>query len=167
MTEGAHSAQYFALTNEQRVEMIDRLVKQCALDYRNWSRSAKRGYRWLNAATIAFSAAVPVVVLIAPLLSLSTQTPWVPALAGIFGACATLAKSVDSLLKNHETWLRNDAALNNISTEQTLFRVRAGVYGEPDVEKRVALYATRVEALVGAQVAQWTGAETAAQGHGA
>jgi hypothetical protein len=83
--------------NAERLAIIKMRIREMEAQYLRWSRSAKRGYRVLNFATIAFGAAVLTVVLGAPLLRVLEKSPFIASVAGIVGACATLAKSIDSL----------------------------------------------------------------------
>ena len=116
------------LSDQARVDQINTRVKEMQREYLKWSRSAKFGYHFWNVLAVVFSAAVPVIVLIAPAIGSSATAPWVPATAGILGAAATLAKSIDSIFKNHDTWLRNNSAFGKITSERFLFEERAGVY---------------------------------------
>jgi hypothetical protein len=150
-----------ALDDQARVAAIDRRVTEMQHQYLAWSRSAKLGYHFWNFLTILFSAAVPVVVLIAPLVGSSATAPWVAATAGILGALATLAKSIDSIYKNHDTWLRNNASYSKISSERFLFQERAGPYKNLKADERIATYAERVNAVIGAETESWSGAESA------
>jgi len=153
------------LSNDVRIHEIGKRIDVMQKSYLLWSRQAKEWYRWLNFATIAFSAAVPVVVVVAPLAGAAPSAPWVSALAGLFGALATLSKSIDSLWKNHDTWLRNDLAYGAITSERFLFNERAGPYRNiASVDERIALYAERVDSAISAEANQWTGAEKAPQG---
>jgi hypothetical protein len=102
------------LSDTDRVNQIEKRITEMAKLYREWSDSARMQYRALNGASIAFSAAVPVIVLIAPLFGADTRSPWIASVAGILGACATLCKSIDSLFKNHDTWLRNTDAFGRL-----------------------------------------------------
>jgi hypothetical protein len=150
-------------SNAERLAIIEARCRQMEALYLAWARGAKRGYRWLNIATIGFSAAVPVVVLVASLFG-ADKAAWVPACAGILGACATLAKSVDSLFKNHDTWLRNNDAFGRLRGEQFLFQERAGRYRQLSLDERISLYAERVEEIIGSETLSWTGAENRPQG---
>jgi hypothetical protein len=150
-----------ALDNQARIAAIDQRVSEMEREYLAWARSAKRGYHAWNFLTIVFSAAVPVVVLIAPLVGSSANAPWVPATAGILGALATLAKSIDSIYKNHDTWLRNNSSYGKLSSERFLFQERAGPYKNLAADDRISTYAERVNAVIGAESESWTGAESA------
>lgn len=149
------------LSDQARVDQINARVKEMQREYLKWSRSAKFGYHFWNVLTVVFSAAVPVIVLIAPAIGSSATAPWVPATAGILGAAATLAKSIDSIFKNHDTWLRNNSAFGKITSERFLFEERAGVYKGLSDSDRITLYAQRVNDLIGAESDQWTGTENA------
>jgi hypothetical protein len=151
------------LTDADRVKEIDKRIGTMERLYHQWSQGAKAQYRFWNNASIALSAAVPVVVLVPPLIGSDPKAAWVAALAGILGAGATLCRSIDSLYKNHDTWLRNNDAYGKLKGEHFLFYERAGPYKglEPDV--RITTYAERVESLIGSETGQWTSAEKAPQ----
>lgn len=151
------------LSDAKRVEEIERRVREMSALYLKWSHSAKNRYRALSIATIVFSAAVPVVVLLAPLAHASAQDPWVASVAGILGACATLSKSIDFLFKSHETWLRNNDCFGKLRSEQFLYDERAGVYKLLAQDGRISLYAERVNAVIASSTTSWTSAETASQ----
>lgn len=153
-------------TNAERVARIEARITEMEALYLQWARSAKRGYRTLNFATIAFSAAVPTVVLVAPLLQVDEKSPLIASVAGILGACATLAKSVDSLYKNHDTWLRNNESYGRLRGEQFLFQERAGQYRGLALDERISLYAERIETIIGSESTSWSGAEKSPQGGG-
>ena len=150
-----------ALSDDARVKRINQRVDEMRQHYYVWSRDAKRAYHFWNVLTIVFSAAVPIIVLIAPLVRAAPTDPWVPAVAGILGAAATLAKSIDSVYKNHDTWLRNNSSYGKITSEKFLFDERAGVYKNVPTPDAIALYAINVNNIIGAETEQWTGAETA------
>ena len=154
------------LSDQQRIEVIDRRVHEMGALYLKWSQSAKFRYRTLSVATISFSAAVPVVVLVAPLVQASPNAPWIASIAGILGACATLAKSVDFLFKSHETWLRNNDCFTRLHNEKFLFDERAGAYKTLAPSERISLYAEHVNAVIASSTTSWTSAETASQGSG-
>ena len=150
------------LDDAARIAAIDKRVDEMQRDYFRWAQSAKTGYHAWNFLTIVFSAAVPVVVLVAPLVGSSASAPWVPATAGILGALATLAKSIDSIYKNHDTWLRNNSSYSKISSERFLFQERAGPYRNlPAGTDRIAIYAERINDVIGDESTSWTGAESA------
>jgi hypothetical protein len=149
------------LSDKARIDQINARVGEMQRQYLKWSRSAKRGYHFWNVLTVVFGAAVPVVVLVAPAIGSSATAPWVPATAGILGAAATLAKSIDSIFKNHDTWLRNDSAFGKITSERFLFEERAGWYKNMTDSDRITLYAQRVNDAIGSESDQWTGTENA------
>jgi len=140
---------------------VAELSDKARIDQINGRVSAKRGYHFWNVLTVVFGAAVPVVVLVAPAVGSSATAPWVPATAGILGAAATLAKSIDSIFKNHDTWLRNNSAFGKITSERFLFEERAGVYKNLSDADRITLYAQRVNDTIGSESDQWTGTENA------
>jgi hypothetical protein len=150
-----------ALSDDARVQRINQRVEEMRKHYFVWSKAAKRSYHFWNVLTIVFSAAVPVVVLIAPLVHSAPTDPWVPAVAGILGAAATLSKSLDSVYKNHDTWLRNNSAYGKLTSERFMFEERAGVYKGISTPDAIALYAVNVNNLIGAETDQWSSAETA------
>ncbi|MFN2450342.1 MAG: DUF4231 domain-containing protein [Candidatus Baltobacteraceae bacterium] len=152
------------LSDAERIAEIDKRVVTMERMFLQWAQRAKAGYRFFNSATIIFGAAVPVIVLLAPLLGSDGHAPWVPAVAGILGALATLSKSIDSLYKNHETWLRNNDAYAKLKSEHFLFYERAGPYKTLQAEDPIATYAERVEAVIGSETTQWSGAEKAPLG---
>lgn len=155
------------LSDQQRIEIINDRVHEMSALYLKWSQSAKFRYRSLSVATISFSAAVPVVVLVAPLVQASPNDPWIASIAGILGACATLAKSVDLLFKSHETWMRNNDCLTRLHSEKFLFDERAGAYKTLTPNERISLYAEHINAVIAASTTSWSSAETASQGSGA
>jgi len=152
------------LSDAERVKEIDARIQHMSKLYLQWAQSAKLRYRGLNIATITFSAAVPVIVLLAPLIGADPKSPWVASIAGILGACATLNKSLDLLFKNHDTWLRNNDSYGKLRSEQFLFQERAGMYKGLSLTDRISLYAERVEAVIGTETTSWTGTEKAPQG---
>lgn len=152
------------LSDVERIKEINGRVGEMTALYLKWAKSAKFRYRSLSLATIGFSTAVPVVVLVAPLAHSNAQAPWVASVAGILGACATLAKSVDLVFKNHETWLRNNDSYGKLRSEQFLFEERAGTYKTAEFEERISMYADRIEAVIGGSTTSWSGAENARQG---
>jgi hypothetical protein len=149
------------LSDAERLAEIETRIARAGRRYVEWAASAKRGYRGLNFLNICFAAAVPAIVLIAPLLGGDPKAPWVASVAGILGACATLAKSIDSLFKNHDTWLRNCAASSQLESEQFLFKERAGTYKTVADADLIATYASRIDAIIGSETTSWTGAEKA------
>ena len=151
------------LTNADRIKNINLRIEEMSALYKQWSQSAKGRYRSLNIASIVFSAAVPAVVLVAPLLSHRAEEPWVASVAGLLGACATLTKSIDLFFKDHDTWLRNDDSYGKLKSEQFLFQERAGAYKVDDPNERIATYADRVEAVISASTTSWSGTEKAPQ----
>jgi hypothetical protein len=153
-----------ALDDPARVTQINNRVSEMQRQYLQWARSAKRGYHFWNLLAVIFGAAVPVVVLVAQATGSTGNAPWVPASAGILGAAATLAKSIDSIFKNHDTWLRNNSAYGKISSERFLFEERAGQYKNLADPDRITLYAQRVNDLIGSESDQWTGTENAPPG---
>ena len=99
-----------------------------------------------------------------PLLRIDEKSPVIAAVAGILGAFATLAKSIDSLFKNHDTWLRNNESYGRLRSEQFLFGERAGIYRGLSVDDCVSTYAERIESIIGSEATSWSGAEKAPQG---
>jgi hypothetical protein len=155
------------LSDAERIREINGRIREMGELYLKWARNAKLGYQVLSILTLAFSAAVPTVVLVASLVHSDAQSPWVASVAGIFGACATLTKSIDLLLKNHETWLRNNDSYGRLRSEQFLFEERAGNYNATPaipLGQRVSMYADRIEAVIGSQANSWIGAEKSSQG---
>jgi hypothetical protein len=151
-------------SNAERIALIKARIREMEPLYLQWARSAKRRYRALNFATILFSSAVPTVVLVAPLLRIDEKSPVIASVAGILGAFATLAKSIDSLFKNHDTWLRNNESYGRLRSEQFLFGERAGIYRGLSVDDCVSTYAERIESIIGSEATSWSGAEKAPQG---
>ena len=152
------------LDNVARIAQIDKRVNEMQGRYYQWAQAAKTAYHRWNALSVICAAAVPVVVLIAPIAHSSAQAPWVAAAADILGAFATLFKSIDSLYKNHDTWLRNDASYGRITSERFLFAERAGQYKKLSDDERIATYAEQVDAIIGSESEQFSGAEKAPQG---
>ena len=151
------------LNDADRINNITARIDEMSTLYKQWSQSAKGRYRGLNFASIIFSAAVPAVVLVAPLVNHRAEEPWVASVAGLLGACATLTKSIDLFFKNHDTWLRNNDSYGKLKSEQFLFRERAGAYKIDDPNERIAMYAYRVEAVISASTTSWSGTEKAPQ----
>jgi hypothetical protein len=151
------------LSDADRIKEIDKRIKTMEKLYFEWAQRAKTQYHLLNGATIVFSAAVPAVVLVASLVGSDLKAPWIAAVAGILGGFATLAKSIDSLYKNHDIWLRNNDAYGKLKAEHFLFYERAGTYKGLPLDERITMYADRVEAVIGSETLQWTGTEKASQ----
>ena len=151
------------LSDTDRIDAVNRRIDEMAALYLQWGKDAKFRYRGLSSSTMLFSAAVPVIVLVAPLVHSDAQAPWVASVAGILGACATLTKSIDSLFKNHETWLRNNDSYGKLRSERFLFEERAGAYKAAKPEDRISIYADRVEAIIGSQATAWFGTEKTPQ----
>ena len=113
------------LTDADRIKNINLRIEEMSALYKQWSQSAKGRYRSLNIASIVFSAAVPAVVLVAPLVNHRAEEPWVASVAGLLGACATLTKSIELFFKDHDTWLRiNDSLSRDTSDRRKKSRVR-------------------------------------------
>ena len=68
------------LTDADRIKNINLRIEEMSALYKQWSQSAKGRYRSLNIASIVFSAAVPAVVLVAPLVNHRAEEPWVASL---------------------------------------------------------------------------------------
>ena len=113
------------LTDADRIKNINLRIEEMSALYKQWSQSAKGRYRSLNIASIVLSAAVPAVVLVAPLVNHRAEEPWVASVAGLLGACATLTKSIELFFKDHDTWLRNnDSLFRDTSDRRKKSRVR-------------------------------------------
>lgn len=154
------------LTDSDRIQKTNQRVEEMMVLYLKWAHDSKLRYRGLNIASIAFAAAVPVIVLVAPLVHSTAQDPWVASVAGILGAFATLTKSVDLFFKDHDTWMRNNDAYGKLRSEHFLFYERAGNYKIDDRSVRISMYADRVQAVIDASSTSWTSTEKTPQGVG-
>jgi hypothetical protein len=96
--------------------------------------------------------------------SYSTSTSWMPIALAISGALISLGASVESLNGYHDQWLRYRQTTERLRREKLFFLTGSGPYREirdtTENEACFLLFVSRVEALLGEEVDQWS--ETAA-----
>jgi hypothetical protein len=150
-----------APTTIERLKIIDRRIDTSMRFYSGWGKTARFLYHTLNIAAVLAAAAVPVIALLPALIGggLEVQkAPWVLAWAGIFGALATLFRSVDAFLHTRDTWIRTASINESLRSERYLYEATAGPYAEPELDElsRTTLYAERVNSILADETFRWT-----------
>lgn len=146
--------------DRERIGRINEYAAKSVAFYTRQSTTGRWGYASLNMLAIVFGTAVPVVALVPAFLRHQEPgtTAIVSALAGIFGAVATLFRSTESLFKFRDTWLRNANMIGRLESERFLFETHAPPYdaGSGEITDLIAKYAARVDAVIASDYQQWS-----------
>jgi Protein of unknown function (DUF4231) len=133
---------------------MDRLEEQLAW-YHDRSGHNKRWYQWLKVAQIVVAAAIPAVVAAGASAGV----------AGALGAVVVVLEGLQQLFQFQQNWIAYRGTAEALKREKHLFLASAGPYSRGD--RREALLAERVEALVSQEHAAWADTQrTAGEGDG-
>ncbi len=131
---------------------MERLEDQLAW-YQAKSRHNKRWYQSLKVAQIVVAAAIPAVAAAGASAGV----------AGALGAVVVVLEGVQQLFQFQQNWIAYRSTSEALKHEQYLFLASAGPYSTGD--RREALLAERVEALVSQEHSVWADTQrTAAEG---